>query len=75
MIHTLKVTSQLSVLTSYAALATSSNSVKLANPVSQKIRTIELDGKTVKLQIVRSSIDSRLDGSIGRDVRRTVNAY
>ena len=50
-IHTLRATSRQSVLISYVEYHFEADT--RTNTGIQKIRTIELDGKTVKLQIVR----------------------
>lgn len=53
MTHTLRVISQPLVLTLYGAFRTPFDyGTAMADRAYQKIRTIELDGKTVKLQIV-----------------------
>ena len=58
MIHTPNLTSQLSELTSYVSYLAESPGHVLT--FMEKIRTIELDGKTVKLQIVRHvALDTR----------------
>jgi hypothetical protein len=67
MIHTQRATSLLSVLTSYVCLKNHCLSARSQLMPTQKIRTIELDGKTVKLQIVRIHLVhlSRCEYSLG----------